>query len=105
MISATTIRQDLKEIRHYFSHRDLFDEVSSEIGTNSIMEKVKKYNRLICKAPPKLYELYVMLYVRNYTQESGAEAMNLSCNYIQKLNTDLIKFFQKEYSKEVQDNG
>ena len=39
MISATTIRQDLKEIRHYFSHRDLFDEVSSEIGTNSIMEK------------------------------------------------------------------
>jgi hypothetical protein len=64
---------------------------------------MNKYNRVICKAHPKLYDLYLCLYVRNQTQEDCAEDMGYSPEYIRKLNRQLINFFLKELNAVKED--
>ena len=93
MITLQTIRDDLNEIRYYYSRKDVFDKASDCIGKNVIVDKVRKYNDLICFAEPKLYELYLCLYVNNNTQEGAAEELNYSVDYLVKGKKRLFKFF------------
>ena len=51
------IREELKEIRYYFSHKEMFEKASSVIGANIVSTKIKKYNDAIRFAPPRLYEI------------------------------------------------
>ena len=95
MLNASIIRKDLKDIKYYYSRKELFDSCMDEVGKLSMTEKVSKYNKAICSAPPRLYDLYVTLYLKNNTQESLADRLCYSLVYISKLNSDLIKFFQK----------
>ena len=95
MVNTKMVRDDLKEIRYYYSRKELFDSCLDEVGKLTMVEKVTKYNKAICFAPPRLYDLYVTLYLQNNTQESLAEKLCYSNVYISKLNSDLIKFFQK----------
>lgn len=89
------IREELKEIRYYFSHKEMFEKASSVIGANIVSTKIKKYNDAIRFAPPRLYEIYVSLYINNNTFESLADKSGFSYDYIQKLNRKLVKFFQE----------
>ena len=60
--------------------------------------------QLITKASPKLYELYVELYINNHTQESFADKLCYSTEYVQLLNRKLLKFLQmsmEEENKEI----
>lgn len=91
----TDIRNDLKDIRYYFSRKEVFEMAEQSVGCNSIREKIKKYNNLICEAPPRLYDLYVSLYLENNTQESLSEKLGYSIEHICRLNIQLVKFFQK----------
>lgn len=47
-------------------------------------------------APPQLYDLYVCLYTKNYTQNSLAVEWNYTPQYIQKLNKKLLLFLQTQ---------
>ena len=51
------IREDLYEIRFYYSHKDVFENEAKELGTPSIMKTVIKYKDIVQKAPSRLYEL------------------------------------------------
>lgn len=94
MISMKQLREDLKEVRYYYSRRQLFDEASKTIGAHEIVSKVQRYNTAMRTAPPRLYDLYVGLYVRNYTQEAYSIEMNYTPEYIQMQNKSLLLYLQ-----------
>lgn len=100
MLSLTTIREELKDIRYYCSRKDIFEKATFVVGKNAILEKIAKYNEAICNAPPRLYDIYVSLYLQNNTQESLSERLGYTFEYISKLNTKLVKFFQKNLKNE-----
>ena len=43
-MTLTQIREDLKDIRYYYSRKDIFEEAFKCTGTNSIVDKAKIYN-------------------------------------------------------------
>lgn len=94
MITSAKIKEDLLEIRYYFTHKASFDKAVSLVGTNTITDKVNKYNRAVQSAPVRLYDLYVELYVNGNTQESTAVKMSFTPQYIQRLNKNLVQFLQ-----------
>ena len=63
MVPLDKIRSDLKEIRYYYSRKAMFDECKNIVIGSSIMEKVRRYNEAVKTAPPRLYDMYMMLYV------------------------------------------
>ncbi len=91
MLTADKVRKDLLGIRYYYSRRSVFD--GSGIA-NEITNTVKRYNDAVRTAEPRLFDLYVCLYVKNQTQESAASELCWSTVYVQKLHTRLVLFFQ-----------
>ena len=53
-----------------------------------------KYNAAIRTVPVRLYEIYVGLYIDGCTQEQYAESVGYTTEYIQSLNTKLIRYLQ-----------
>ena len=96
MKSFNEIRSDLTDIRYYYTQKQLFDEATKEVGVSAVVLKVKKYNSAITLAPAKLYELYVCLYVKNYTQERMAMEHCWSTVYVQKQHNKLLGFLQSQ---------
>lgn len=94
MLTLSAIRKDLKEIRYYYARQKVFEEGSKEVGNSSILEKVYKYNDAIKTAPPRFYDMYVCLYVRNYTQEALSAELGYTLEYIQRQHKKLLQFLQ-----------
>lgn len=95
MLAIEKIRADLKEIRYYYSRKEIFDEAFKQVGINSVREKARKYNEAMQTASPQLYDVYFNLYVKNYTQEALANILNYTPEYIRLLNKKLLQFLQK----------
>lgn len=96
MLTVSQIRKDLKEIRYYYSRKTSFDGALKIVGSNGILDKVHKYNEAVRYAPPKLYDIYVGLYINGSTQEGFSVELNYTPEYIQMLNKQLILFLQKK---------
>lgn len=88
------IRQELEEVRYYNANIERFKKAEALIGKNRVVYTFEKYNSLIKDATPKLYEIYVALYVYGWTYEVAAEEFNYSVNYIYKTNMALVKYFE-----------
>lgn len=89
------IKQDLLEIRHYYSH--IRDNCAGEkVGVKtSVEELTEKYSSVIKNAPIVLYELYCALYIEGNTMESLADKWCYSFSTIYKRNRKLVKFLQE----------
>ncbi len=96
MLAMDTIREELMDIRYYYTRKKVLDEAIGIVGTNTILEKVERYNATMRTAPPQLYDLYVCLYTKNHTQESLAMDWGYSPSYIRKLNKKLLLFLQAQ---------
>jgi len=96
MLSLAVIRNDLRDIKYYYARKKMFDEAYQATGVNEIMDRVRIYNQAIVSAPPKLYDLYVSLYINNHTQESLSNELCYTPEYIQMLNKQLLKFLQSK---------
>ena len=94
MITLKKIREDLKEIRYYYLRKNLFDESSRSIAPNDILKKVQKYNAAVQSAKPILYDIYVCLYVKNYTQEGLGYELGYTLQHINALNKQLLLYLQ-----------
>lgn len=94
METLEKIRSDLKEIRYYYSRKAMFDEMKNSIAVNRVLGLVRKYNEAVKDAPPRLYDIYICLYVKNYTQEGLSIELNYTPNYIQMLNKKLLLYLQ-----------
>lgn len=77
MLTLNKIREDLKEIRYYYSRKALFDENSRCVAPNAILNKARKYNEAVKTAKPILYDVYICLYVKNYTQGRSVSGTRL----------------------------
>lgn len=95
MVSFKQIRHDLHDIRYYYQRKDTFEFSGL---TNSITEKVKRYNTAVRTAEPRLFDIYVNLYVKNQTQFAVASELECSVIYVQKLNTRLLQFLQAQFN-------
>lgn len=98
-ITLSLIREDLKNIKYYYSRKKVFDEAFVSTGVNDVMETVNRYNNAIKSASPKLYDLYVSLYLQNHTQESLSDLLGYTPEYVHRLNKTLLKFFQSKLSE------
>ena len=94
MLPLDKLRSDLKEIRYYYSRKALFDESAQCIAPNAVLEKVRKYNEAVRTAKPILYDLYISLYVKGYTQEGLSVELSYTPEYIQMLHKQLLLFLQ-----------
>lgn len=101
MITLNTIRKQLEDIRYYNGRRDTFDKAFDSVGKNGILQTVNMYNQAICNASPKLYEIYVALYVKCCTYEFAAEELGFSVSYLYKTNRKIVNFFFNEFNKEA----
>ena len=101
MITTETIKSELENIRYYYARRDMFDKAFDSVGKNAILQTVNRYNEAICAAPPKIYEMYVSLYILCCTYEAAAEALCYSVNYVYKTNKKIVNFFYNEMNKEA----
>lgn len=99
MLPLSTIREDLKEIRYYYARQKIFDAAIGGKGLNAVLKKVEKYTEAVKSAPPRLYDLYVCLYVKNYTQEGLSEELGYTPEYIRMQNKSLLLFLQKKFSE------
>lgn len=92
MKTFSMIREDLKNIRYYYSRQKEMTNSARIVGESTILKTIEAYNAAICQAPPKLYELYVCMYVENKTQEAAAEEFGYAREHITRLNKQLLRF-------------
>ena len=98
-MTVKEIRNDLKDIKYYYSRKDKIDKASQIIGANGIYAKVEKYNKAICEAPLRMYDLYIGLYKDNKTIMDLANTISYSFEYVAKLNQKLVKYFEKYFNE------
>lgn len=99
MKTSKQVKEDLRAIKYYHSRKSVLDDAFENIGINKSKELSDIYTMMIKNAPPRLFDLFIMLYVKGYTQESLGDLMCYAKNYIYKLNKQLISYFVKEFNK------
>lgn len=92
------VRDDLKEIRYYYSMKELFDLASNTVQPVDLLKKVARYNEAMKTAPGRLFIVYVSLYVQNNSQTALADDWGFSREYIKDLNQRLVEFLQEKLS-------
>lgn len=93
------VRVDLKDIQYYYANKELFDFAAKAIGRHHICDIAEKYGKIIRNAPPRLYDLYVRLYLMNKTQEMVAEETNYATQTIALNSQNLTKYLFEELNK------
>ena len=97
MISLDKIRKDLLNIRYYYARKKVFDSVSGDVGLSKVRSMVDQYNRMVLLAPPRLFDIYVCLYTKGYTQERLAIELGVSPQYVQSQHKRLLQFLQSHF--------
>ena len=92
------VRSDLKEIRYYYSMKELFDLSAKTVQPVSLLEKVARYNEAMKTAPARVFIIYVSLYVQNNSQTALADDWGFTREYIKDLNQRLVEFLQEKLS-------
>lgn len=94
------IKADLREIQYYYAHEKEFADATKIIGQSSILEKVERYNAAVCGAPPRLYDVYRMLYIYYNTQIVVADDLDCSVAHVKRLNRQLCDFLLNKFTGE-----
>jgi Predicted transcriptional regulator len=100
MPTLKEIRDDLKDVRFYYSKKNSLDNAFENVVVNDVFDKVNKYNDAVKSAPVRLYDIYLGLYVQNNTQFALSEELGYTPDYIRRLNRKLCEYFQKVFAKE-----
>ena len=72
------VKEDLNEIRYYYSLKELFDIGAQVVSPSVLEEKVQLYNRAVSNAPAQLYAYYIAYYVKNNKQIAKLDSKNTS---------------------------
>lgn len=99
MTTLNEIRDELKEVKYYYSRQKYLDEAVGFVGVNEVMKIVHKYNAIACKAPIMLYDVYVCRIVKGLTQEATAMEFGIAADYSQKLYKQLLLYFQQKITE------
>ena len=104
MKTIPLIRKELKEIRYYSMYRKDIDKALDFCPKHEVVDLLQTYNRAIEFAPIQLYHIYYKLYIKCHTQESLANDLKLTPEYIYKLHAKLIQFFYSIFNFECKHN-
>ena len=94
MMTRQEIQADLREIRYYYSMKEMFDKSADTVKPLAIIEKVNRYNKAMDNAPAKMLALYLSLYVYNNSQAVIAEDWHLTRESIKNQNRLLQEYLQ-----------
>ena len=100
MITEKNIVEDLENIKYYSIRRYILDAYLRDFCANDIVSLTNKYNKTMESAPIKLYHLYVLRYLKGYTQEESADEMGYTVNTIQYMQRSLMLWLYKNIQKE-----
>lgn len=100
MESLAEVREDLRDIRYYYAHKEMFDKTVNVTGEHELIRKAERYNTAMCMAPPRLYEVYVGLYVYGNTQESLAVELKYTPEHIQRQHKKILLYLQTKIGNE-----
>ena len=89
------VKEDLNEIRYYYSLKELFDIGAQVVSPSVLEEKVQLYNRAVSNAPAQLYAYYIAYYVKNNKQIALASEWCCSTDHLKDLNNKLHRYFQQ----------
>ena len=92
MLTIQKIREDLNDIRFYYSKQKALEHASKTVVQSSIIDKVNKYNQAVKDAPIRLYDLYISLYIHNNTQAALADDWDCSERNIGLMTRQLLDF-------------
>ena len=92
------IRNELKIIRLYYLGKADFDE-AFKVVPHCVTDLIEEYADAVGRAPLDLYMIYYKLYVKGLTQESAAEDLNFSVEYIRLKNKKLLEYLRENISK------
>ncbi|MDE6441757.1 MAG: hypothetical protein K2L12_03270 [Clostridia bacterium] len=99
-MTVQEVRKDLRAIRYYYSKQKDFEKAAETVGANRVAGIAQRYHRIVTNASPRLYEVYVQLYLRNNTQETLAFDWDCSTEYIKRLNKQLYEFIIDQFKEE-----
>lgn len=99
MTTLNEIRDELKEVKYYYSRQKYLDAAVGLVGVNEVMKTVHKYNSIACRAPIMLYDVYVCRIVKGLTQEATAMEFGIATDYSQKLYKQLLLYFQQKITE------
>lgn len=94
-ITKGRIREDLKEIRCYYSLIAEFEKCAKTVKPVEVLKTVERYNEVMQNAPARLYILYVSLYIQNNTQTALAEEWGFSREYVKDTHNRLVDYLHK----------
>ncbi len=94
------VKRDLHEIRYYLRRKSEIDYASRPVGTHDL-EKLLYYNELMRKAPIRLYEVYLTVYIHGMTFEEASESLCLSVTYVFCLQKALIDYLVKATNRQT----
>jgi hypothetical protein len=100
MKTIKKVKEDLSEIKYYYSKIKDFEKISVVVGESDVCKLVARYNKVIRRGSIKFYDLYVSLYVNNNSLSVVAEDWGINYYYVSRLNKQLCDFFVKEFNKE-----
>ena len=98
-VSIAEIKEELRQVRYYYGRREMFDKSFDCYGKGKFLDLVQKYNLMICDAEPRLYEIYVSVYINNNTYECAADEMGYCRGYVATMHKKLIEFFYQKLNK------
>lgn len=90
-MTVGNVREQLKMIRLYYANRACFD-MAFRVLPHVVMEVAEKYAEIIRSSPLELYLLYYELYVKGLTQESAAEELGYSTEYVRQKHRRLVEY-------------
>jgi DNA-directed RNA polymerase specialized sigma24 family protein len=100
MISEKIVREDLENIKYYSVRRYVLDSYLKDFSKNDIVALIEKYNNAMKSAPIKFYHLYMLRYLKGYTQEEAADEIGFAINSIQAMQNSLILWLRKNIQKD-----
>ncbi len=100
MKTIKKVKEELSEIRYYYSKIKDFEKISVVIGESDVCKLVARYNKVIRRGSIRFYDLYISLYVNNNSLSVVAEDWGINYYYVSRLNKQLCDFLVKELNKE-----
>ena len=101
MLTEDQVRDNLEQIRTYYSMKDVFDKAPTEIRAECFYDMLERYHSVMRNAPAKLYVLYVGLYVNNTTQVVIAEDWNYTKEHIKDMNKKLVEYLVTKLNQQT----
>ena len=102
MSDSDKVREDLKDIRYYYAHKEVFERASEEHIVNNVIRKAadERGIQTDLNLPVRLAQETAVKYIQNNTQAAFAYDRDYSVDYIKDLNNSLCRYIRQALNPE-----